>query len=212
MRYYPVFLRVEGRPCLVIGGGEIAERKVASLLAAGASVTVVSPTLTAALRASIEAGQVTHHHRPYRSGDLDGFFLAYAATNDDSLHAEIAVEAHATGVPLNVVDRPQWCDFIVPSTLSRGDLTVAVSTAGGSPALARRVRREIEALIGPEYEQALTLLRSLRQRLQAAGLPVAERGRILNDLVDSDLLECLRAGDTGGVERILARLGTVNEP
>jgi len=205
MRYYPIFLRVEGRPCLVIGGGEVAERKIASLLAAGARVTVVSPALTPTLAAQVDAGRLSHHARRYRPGDLKGFLVAYAATNDEGVHAEIARDAAEAGVLLNVVDRPQQCDFVVPSVLVRGDLTVAVSTGGGSPALARKVRQEIEEIIGPEYEQALAVLSRLRARLRAAGLSPAERRRIFHRLLESDLVDGIRQRDVTAVERTLAR-------
>jgi precorrin-2 dehydrogenase/sirohydrochlorin ferrochelatase len=204
MKYYPVFLRVAGRRCVVIGGGEVAQRKVESLLLAGACVAVVSPTLTSGLRSLAADGKIEHVARPYRSGDLSGVLLAYAATDDEALHGAIAAEAETAGVLLNVVDRPRWCGFIVPSILRRGDLTVAVSTAGGSPALARRVREDIEHALGPEYERALDVLARLRRHLQAQSLSSAERQRILSGLVASDLLERLREPDAAGVDRLLA--------
>jgi precorrin-2 dehydrogenase/sirohydrochlorin ferrochelatase len=204
MKYYPVFLHVAGRRCVVIGGGEVAQRKVESLVAAGARVTVVSPSLTAELRGRAERGEIEHVNRPYRTGDLSGAFLAYAATDDEALHPTIAREAEAAGTLLNVVDRPEWCTFIVPAVASRGDLTVAVSTGGGSPALARRVRQEIERGLGPEYERALDVLARLRRHLRSQPLSSAERQRILSGLVASDLLERLRASDAAGVDRLLA--------
>jgi len=205
MKYYPVFLRVADRRCVVVGGGEVAARKVESLLAAGAAVAVVSPALTAGLARRAARGEIEHVDRPYRPGDLEGALLAYAATDDEALHAGIARDAAASGVLLNVVDRPQWCQFIVPSIVSRGDLTVAVSTGGGSPALARRVRADVERALGPEYERALEVLARLRRHLQELPLSTAERQRILTGLVASDLLDHLRAPDPAAVDRLLAR-------
>lgn len=204
MAYYPIFLRLGGERCVVIGGGDVAERKVDSLLAAGARVTVVAPSLTPALAERLARGEITHAHRAYREGDLDGARLAYAATGDETLHAELAGAAAAAGVLLNVADRPPWCGFIVPAVLRRGELTVAVSTGGGSPALAGRVRDDIARHLGPEYERALEVLARLRERLQAQDLPGAERQRILRDLVASELLECLRQPDRAAVDRLLA--------
>ena len=204
MTYYPVFLRLGGERCVVIGGGEVAERKVDSLLAAGARVTVVAPSLTPALAERLARGEIIHFHRAYQDGDLDGARLAYAATDDEELHAELAGAAAAAGVMLNVVDRPQWCSFIVPAVLRRGQLTIAVSTGGGSPALAGRVRDDIGHHLGPEYERALDILARLREHLQAQALPSTERQRILRELVASELLDCLRRPDAAAVDRLLA--------
>lgn len=204
MTYYPVFLRLGGERCVVIGGGEVAERKVESLLAAGARVTVVAPTLTPGLAEWAARGEIALQQRAYRDGDLDGARLAFAATDDEILHAELARAAAAAGVPLNVVDQPRWCSFIVPAVLRRGELTVAVSTGGGSPALAARARDAIARALGPEWERALDVLARLRQHLQAQNLPGAERQRILKGLVASDLLERLRQPDADAVDRLLA--------
>jgi precorrin-2 dehydrogenase/sirohydrochlorin ferrochelatase len=204
MKYYPVSLRVAGRRCVVVGGGAVAERKVRSLLDAGARVAVVAPRLSAGLAELAAQGAIEHSARGYQRGDLGGALLAYAATDDEPLHAEIADEAEAASVLLNVVDRPRWCSFIVPSIMRRGDLTVAVSTAGGSPALARRVRTDIERALGPEYERALDVLARLRRHLQSQALSAEERQRILTGLVASDLLDRLREPDAGAVDRLLA--------
>jgi precorrin-2 dehydrogenase/sirohydrochlorin ferrochelatase len=204
MTYYPIFLRVAGRPCVVVGGGEVAARKVESLLAADARVTVVAPALVPALAALAAREAIEHAARPYRQGDFAGAALAFAATDDEALHAALARDAEAAGVPLNVVDRPQWCSFIVPSVLRRGELAVAVSTGGGSPALARRVRQDIERQLGPEYERALDVLARLRRHLRAQALSSDERQRILTGLLASNLLAHLRAPDATAVDRLLA--------
>ena len=204
MKYYPIFLRVAGRPCLVIGAGKVAEQRVESLLNAGARVTVISPESTPALAALAAAGTIVLQPRPYAGGDLCGFFLAYAATDDGPLHAQIAREAEAAGVLLNVVDDPQRCDFIMPSVLERGDVVIATSTSGTSPALARRIRRQLEGVVGPEYELAARVLGRLRERLTAQLYPSAERRRIFAALVDSPLLDYLRARQTSDVDRLLA--------
>jgi precorrin-2 dehydrogenase/sirohydrochlorin ferrochelatase len=189
----------------VVGGGVVAERKVRSLLDAGARVTVISPEITPALAAWTAEGAITHRARGYQRGDLEGFFLAYAATDDELLQVEVARDAEAAGVLVNVVDRPQLCSFIVPSILARGELTVAVSTGGGSPALARHVRERIEAVLGPEYEAALQVLTRLREQLHDLPLAAAERRRIFAELIESELLEHLRDGDIAAVDRVLAR-------
>ncbi len=204
MKYFPIFLRLEGERCVVIGGGDVAERKVAALLAAGARVMVVAPQLTDELGARARRGEIAHLARFYRPGDLVAARLAFDATDDVDLHAELARDAAAAGVPLNVADRPEWCGFILPALAQRGDLIVAVSTGGGSPALAQRLRDDIAALMGPEYERALALLAGVRRHLRARALPSPERQRIVRALVASDLLERLRRPDVDAVDQLLA--------
>jgi len=203
--YYPVFLDLGAEPCVVVGGGEVAERKVASLLEAGARVTVVSPELTPALAALAETHEILHHPRCYRRGDLAGAVLAYAATADEALHEEIAIEAAEARVLLNVVDRPRLCTFIVPSVLRRGPVAVAISTGGASPALARRLRQDLEPAVGPEYAVAAAILGRVRVRVAASAGEESERARLFRSLVDA-LLEALRARDAGAVDAILTGL------
>jgi precorrin-2 dehydrogenase/sirohydrochlorin ferrochelatase len=204
MSYYPIFLRVAGRPCLVIGGGTVAEQKVESLLTAGARVTVISPRLTPRLQTLAATGRMKHVPRTYGDGDLAGFLLACAATDDSAVHARIAAQAETEGVLLNVVDRPQLCDFITPSVLERGDLMIATSTNGASPAMAKRIRRELEESFGPEYELALKLLRRVRESLLASTWTSSERQRIFSALVDSPLLDYLRQGRSAEIDALLA--------
>lgn len=201
MKYLPIFLDVASRPCLVIGGGQIAHQKVQGLRRAGAQVTVVSPRLIDALMQLAASGAIRWQRRPYNAGDLEGFSLAFAATNDEAVHREITAEARRSGVLLNVVDRPALCDFIVPSLVERGDLLIATSTSGSSPALARRIRVQLETQFGPEYEVALRILRRARQQL--SGLPSSERQERLRRLVDSPLLEHVRERRDDAVDALL---------
>jgi siroheme synthase-like protein len=142
-----VFLDLEGKRCVVVGGGKVADRKARKLLQARARVVVVSPEVEPGL-ASIA---VETHRRPYRTGDLEGASLAFAATDRREVNAAVAAEAKERGVPVNVADEPGEGDFALPSVLRRGRLQVAVSTGGASPTLARRVRDELEGLFGPEW-------------------------------------------------------------
>jgi len=144
---YPVFLNLEGKRCVVVGGGRVAGRKARKLLQARARVVVVSPEVEPGL-ASVA---VETHRRPYRSGDLEGASLAFAATNRREVNAAVVAEARERGVPVNVADEPEEGDFALPSVLRRGRLQVAVSTGGVSPTLAGRIRRELEGLFGPEW-------------------------------------------------------------
>ena len=204
MTFYPIFVRLRDRPCVVIGGGEVAERKALGLRRAGAGVTVISPELTGELQRLALAGEIRHQPRGYRPGDLAGAFLAYAATDDEAVNGEIAAEAESQGVLLNVVDRPALCDFIVPAVLERGDLVIAACTGGASPMMARRIREALGGQFGPEYGDALDILRTLRRRLADEGRTLDERKRIFAALLDSPLLDLLRGRDREGVNRLLA--------
>lgn len=203
MHYHPVYLDLRGRPCVVVGGGEIASHKVASLLDAGARVTVVSPTLVPALAALAETHEIVHHPRAYRSGDVAGAALAYAAIDDDATQATVAADAAAAGVPLNVVDVPQRCSFIAPAVVRRGPVVIAISTGGASPALARRLREELESCVGPEYGVAATILARLRPLVRGAEADPAARARTYARLVDGPLLDAIRTGDAAEVDAIL---------
>jgi precorrin-2 dehydrogenase/sirohydrochlorin ferrochelatase len=203
VQYHPVHLDLRGRPCVVVGGGEAALRKVESLLEAGARVTVVSPSLVPPLAALAETHEVVHHARAYRPGDLAGAALAYAAVDDPALQTTLAADAAAAGVFLNVVDVPRLCTFIAPAVVRRGPVLVAISTGGTSPALARRLREEIEGHVGAEYGLAATILAKVRPLVRAAQPDAASRSRTYAGLVDGPLLAALRARDAESVDAIL---------
>lgn len=203
MRYYPIFLDLRTQRCLVIGGGEVAERKVETLLQAEGQITVISPTLTPQLRAWTQERRITVFLRPYQHGDVRGFSLVFAATDDEELHRHIATEAQEAGVLLNVVDRPALCSFISPAVVSQGDLTLAISTNGASPALAKRIRQDLQRQFGPEYAQALILLARVRERLGNDTVTSDERQRLFTMLVESPLLEYLRTGQIDQVNALL---------
>lgn len=193
MRYYPLLLDLAGRPCAVVGGGAIAEGKVEPLVAAGARVTVIAPVLGPGLAAQHRAGRFAHVARAYQPGDLAGSFLVIAATGDPEVNHAVHAEATAAGALINVVDDVPYCQFILPSILRRGDLTVAVSTAGYAPALAVRVRERLERELGDEYGRFLELAAELRAPLARAVPDFQERKAIWYRLVDSDVLPLLRA-------------------
>ncbi len=192
--YYPVFLNLQGEKTLVIGGGQVAERKIRTLLRYGAAVTLVSPEVTAGLKRLVEQKGVVLRRRTFRASDLRGVRLVICATNDEVTNRRAAREAEKRGILLNVVDVPELCRFIVPSVLRRGDLTVAISTGGGSPALAKKVRRELEAHVGPEYTEFLGLLKRVRRVVRRDVSREAERRTIYGALIDSEALGLLRAG------------------
>jgi precorrin-2 dehydrogenase/sirohydrochlorin ferrochelatase len=203
MGYIPIFLDVTGRKCVVVGGGEVAARKVEALLNAGAQVTVVSPRLSP-LDSLAARGLVTHIARDYERGDIRGCILVYAATDDPKLHRELVAEARALGIPVNVADVPELCTFISPAVVNRGELQIAISTGGASPAFAARLRRELEDQFGTEYAMTLEVLRAARRRLHADEMDPADRMRRLKELADSALPDAIAVGDVAAIERILA--------
>lgn len=173
--YFPAFLDLRGRRCLVVGGGAIGERKARDLLDCGARVTVVSPTLTPGLDALVAAGLVVHRARRFRRWDVRGCAVVIAATNEASVDVAVAAEARRQHALVNVVDRPSHCDFITPSVLRRGELQIAVSTGGRSPALAREIRRRLEPLFAPELGELVERVGRERARARAAAPTPAAR-------------------------------------
>lgn len=203
MGYLSICVNLDDRRCVVVGGGEVAERKVAALLEAGARVCVISPKLTAELQRLASIKAIEHLAREWKSGDLRDCLLAFAATDDPGLHGAIAGEARALRVPINVADEPELCDFIVPSVVRRGDLQIAISTSGASPALASRIRRDLQEIVGPEYETVTQIMRAARSYLRKWQHDSRERARILHALAISDIAEHVRRADWATIDRLL---------
>ncbi len=165
MKYYPIFLDIKDKKCVIVGGGEVAARKAEKLLDCGAEVFVISPKLTSELAEMEEQNLICHVATEYTNHFLNGAALVIGATDDEATNARISRDARAKGIPVNIVDDPNQCDFILPSLMQRGDLTIAISTAGKSPALARHLRQELEQKYGDEYELFLNILGKLRVRM-----------------------------------------------
>ncbi|MGH8006031.1 MAG: precorrin-2 dehydrogenase/sirohydrochlorin ferrochelatase family protein [Candidatus Binatia bacterium] len=170
MAYYPIALELTGRSCLVIGGGPVAERKIEGLLTAEAMVTVISPALTPRLEEWAITGQIRHIGRAYRPGDLAGAQLVFAASDDQGVNAAVSREGQERRVWVNAADDPAHCDFILPAILRRGELIVATTTGGASPALAAVVRDELETVLGPDYTVLAQVAAEVRQELRARQL------------------------------------------
>ncbi len=202
MRTHPVFLCLEGRACVAVGGDPAIESKVEACRRAGAQVTVVAAEVGERLRALIGAGDIRWRPRDYRPGDLRGTVLAYASTRDPERIALLRDEAAREHVLLNVIDVPDACAFLAPAVVERGALQVAIGTGGASPLLASRLRRQVDAWLEPEYAPLVEILGAVRRTLG----PDPQRAAILAALVDSPLLELLRRGDRPGVDRLLARV------
>jgi precorrin-2 dehydrogenase / sirohydrochlorin ferrochelatase len=203
MGYLPLLVDLEGRECLVIGGDWLAEGRVKALREAGAAVTVVAAEITPQLGVLVQAGTISYRARDYATGDLRGQFMAWVATMDEAIGRAAAAEARQRGIMINVTDRPALCDFIMPAVVKRGTVQVAISTGGASPALARRIREQLEELIGPEYGPFAEMLRSARRWLKGQVGDAGERARLLSRLVAPDLIEAFRRGEWEKVESLM---------
>jgi len=204
--YYPVYIQLREQPCVVIGGGKIAEGKVEGLIDVQARVTVISPNLTSRLHDLAEDQQITYLARPYQPGDLTGAFLVICATDQAEINHQVWQEATANQQLVNVVDDTPRCNFIAPSILRKGDLTIAISTSGKAPALAVRLKERFQRELGPEYERFLALAGELREPL-ARHIPDFETRKALwYELVDSEILDALARGDETLAREIISRV------
>ncbi len=206
MRYFPINLDIRGRAVVVVGGGMVASRKSATLIDAGARVTVVAPLLTERLLESVKRGDVTHLARNYAKGDLNGAFLVFAASNDRAVNRAVAREAKERGIPVDIADAPDASDFISPATFTRGDLLFTVSTGGKSPAMASRIRRELEERYGPEYALLVELMGRVREKLLTEKKNGSYNKKILSTLVEQDLPELLKHGRIADIDNLLLKL------
>ncbi len=189
MSYYPVFLDIRNKRCVVCGGGEVALRKVKTLLEHGAAVEVISPSSCTELLALSENREILLHPREYQEGDLKGAFVVIAATNERDTNLRIVAGARRNGCLVNTVDDADNSDFIVPSCLRRGELTIAVSTSGKSPALARKLRTRLEMEFGTEYAGLVQLIGEVRAEMKKRGLRVKEDK--WQEALDLELLSAL---------------------
>jgi precorrin-2 dehydrogenase/sirohydrochlorin ferrochelatase len=203
LNYYPVFLDLKGKKAVVVGGGKVAERKVLVLLKAGADITVISPSITRRLLRERTRKTIRHISRDFARHDLKGAFLAIAATDSSEINREVALRAPAL---VNVVDVPSECNFIAPSVITRGDLTIAISTGGASPALAKTVRKELEKIYGAEIAGFLEFVRTMRTRTLSEIGHKGKREKFLKSLATPTLLETLRSKGLSEVRKtVLSR-------
>ncbi|MGZ3581498.1 MAG: precorrin-2 dehydrogenase/sirohydrochlorin ferrochelatase family protein [Ktedonobacterales bacterium] len=205
--YYPIMLDVRDRPAIVVGGNEVAVEKAASLAASGARVLVQAPEFCSEIHALAETGRVTLRQKQYEPGDLAGAFVVVAAvTYQPDLVEAIWAETQERGQLVNIVDVPERCSFILPSILRRGQLTIAVSTEGASPSLAKRIRQRLETLFPPAYDAYLRLASAARSHLRANGVSYAARDDFFARYEASDTLARLVAGDTPEAAETTAHL------
>jgi len=201
MRYYPIFLDLRGQRCVVVGGGHVAERKVLALLRARADVELISPALTQRLAMLATKKRIRVRRRAYRSGDLVGVrrpkpLLVFAATNDLKTQRAIRRDARTSGALVNVADDRDSSTFLVPASFTQGDLQVAISTSGSSPALARRLRLDLQSVLGREYRAYLRFLRDARKEIKRVISGPRQRARVLRKLSDGKVLDPLTGSGT----------------
>ncbi len=204
--YYPIYIEMRGQPVVVIGGGKIAEGKVDGLLASRANVTVIAPELTPHLRELVTHDEIRYLARAYQPGDLSGAFMVICATDRTDINHQVWQEATANHQLVNVVDDTPRCNFIAPSILRKGDLTIAISTSGKAPVLAVRLKERLQRELGPEYERFLDLAGELREPL-ARHIPDFETRKALwYQIVDSEILDVLADGDETRAREIISRV------
>ncbi|MFZ0613638.1 MAG: bifunctional precorrin-2 dehydrogenase/sirohydrochlorin ferrochelatase [Desulfobacterales bacterium] len=203
MRYYPINLDIRDRNCLVIGGGGVGTRKALGLLACGARVTVVSPDISARLLNLAARNALVLHQRAYREDDLQSMFLVIGATDDQDLNRRIHRDAENRGILCNIADRPEICNFILPSVVQRSELTISISTSGRSPALAKKLRRDLELAFGEEYGLLLQLMGAIRHRLLSEAHAPEAHKPLFEKLVNSDLAAMIREDRRSDIDRLL---------
>ena len=186
MSLFPLFLKLEGRPCLVVGAGNVAQSKIRSLLDSGAKVRVIAPQANTAVEEWARAGVITWEARSFEAADLEGTFLVIAATSSSAVNGTIFREAQQRNILCNAVDDPEHCDFYYGAIVRRGQLQVAISTEGQSPALAQRIRRELEAQLGPEYAGWVEELGKVREQVFATDIEPESRRQLLHELASRD--------------------------
>jgi len=192
--YYPAFLDITAKRCLVVGGGKVAERKVAMLLQFNAHVTVVGPVITRTLLKLDNESKIEYLQRTYRAKDLDNTALVFACTDNSAVNNKIKTEAARKKIPVNVVDNPDLCDFIVPSIIRKGDLTIAISTSGELPLLSKKLRQKIEELVTDDYLEYLHIIGEFRKHLMKTVKEARKRGLIMKDIAKMDMQEVIATG------------------
>lgn len=202
MKYYPIYLNIDGRPCTVIGGGEVGERKVFRLLECGAQVTVISKTMTSPLEKLRVEGRIICIESAYEARQIDGAFLVIGATDDEAVNDRIYKDCRQKGIMVNIADDPARCDFILPALCERGDLSITISTAGKSPALAKQISRELAVIYGEEYTVLVSIMGRLRD-LVTVGRKPDESKKVFEALLSSPILSAIKENRWDQVRQII---------
>jgi len=203
MRYYPIYADISKKRCVVVGGGEVAWRKVERLMECGADVVVIGTELVGNLALLVREGKVRHIPDEYKKEYITDAWLVIGATDCDDVNGAVCLDSRALKIPVNIVDDPEQCDFILPSVYRRGDLAMAISTGGKSPALAKMIRKELERCYGPEYQVLLDIMGTLRKEIIARGNPSDENKRIFEAILNTDILHQIRNHNVVEISRIV---------
>jgi precorrin-2 dehydrogenase / sirohydrochlorin ferrochelatase len=203
MNYYPIYLDITSRRCIVVGGGDVAERKVRRLIECGAHVVIIGKAVTPELEVMIREGRIDQIHDDYDEVYIHDAFLVIGATDRDEVNARISADARKRGIMINIVDDPDRCDFILPSLFQQGDLSIAISTGGKSPALAKKIREDMEGIYGPEYLTLLNVLGKLRERIMIRGRSSGENKQMFEFIVKSDILQYIKEKKWDHVKKII---------
>jgi len=203
MKYYPVNLDIRNRKCLVVGGGAVGTRKVMTLLDCGAKVTVVSIDVAEKLQKLADNDIIKLEKRPFQISDFDEMFLVMGATDNQEINREIHSEAERLGVLCNIADRPEDCNFILPAIVNRGDLIIAISTSGKSPAFAKKIRKDLEKEFGTEYSEFLKLMGEIRNKLLSEDHEPEAHKHLFEKLIQRNLVEMIKGRDIAAVNSLL---------
>jgi precorrin-2 dehydrogenase/sirohydrochlorin ferrochelatase len=203
MRYYPVNLDIKNRKCLVVGGGDVGTRKVMTLLDCGARVVVVSPTVTEKIEELSNNGLIKLERRGFKPSDLDKMFLVIGATDNPELNRQIHTGAERLGMLCNIADRPEVCNFILPAIVNRGDLIIAISTSGKSPAFAKKIRKGLEKKFGTEYADFLTLMGGIRTKLLSEDHEPEAHKHVFENLIKRNLITLIKHRDIAAINSLL---------
>jgi precorrin-2 dehydrogenase/sirohydrochlorin ferrochelatase len=203
MQYYPIFLDIKGRSCLVVGGGDVGTRKVEMLLECGAAVTVVSIATTETLKRLCEEKRITLEIRGYSPSDLDGRFLVIGATNDEQLNQQLSLDAKNQNLLCNIADRPAACNFILPAIVQQGDLVMAISTSGKSPAFAKKLRKDLERQFDEAYAVFLNLMGAIRSRLLMEKHAPEQHKPLFQKIIQSDIISWIQNSQFEDIDGLL---------
>jgi precorrin-2 dehydrogenase/sirohydrochlorin ferrochelatase len=209
--YYPICLNITNKRCVIVGGGEVGARKAEGLAVCGAQVVVLSRELTPPLEKMKQEGRIDHIDNDYAASYLSGALMVIGATDSAEINQKIAADAGALGIMVNIADDPGQSDFILPAVVRQGDLVISVSTGGKSPALARKLRAELEASFGQEYSTLLDIMGKVRKERLARGCPAEENKRIFTAIVNSDILDHIRKGNPDEVKDCLRYVGALEK-